>query len=212
MLKIYNKFNFKFCRGANCPSGYNCCMRKPKIYVDEFAIIKQDVLRIQKNQSYSKIKLIETGNDEKFVGILQNCLGPEGCQVTKPFICENFPVGIRIAKRAVILLFESCPQFYLLLDDPVFFNNVIERIQNRDKTILNLTQYTEAIKWIKQIREKMKELSGIEDGSFEKIFMSFLFIAKQNFNQGGEMPDNFQTFTESNLNEIVNIANSFINN
>ena len=120
MLKIYNKFNFKFCRGANCPSEYNCCMRKPKICVDEFAIIKQDVLRIQKNQSDSKIKLIETGKDENFVGILQNCLGPEGCQVTKPFICENFPVGIRIAKRAVILLFELCPQFYLLLDDPVF--------------------------------------------------------------------------------------------
>jgi len=42
--------------------------------------------------------------------------------------------------------------------------------------------------------------------------MSFLFIAKQYFNQAGEMPDDFQTFTESNLNEIVNIANSFIKN
>jgi hypothetical protein len=212
MLRIYNKFNFKFCRGENCPSEYNCCMRKPKICVDEFAIIKQDVLRIQKNQSDSKIKLIETGKDENFAGILLNCLGPEGCQITKPFICENFPVGIRIAKRAVILLFELCPQLYLLLDDPVFFNNVIERIQNRDMTILNLTQYTEAIKWIKQIREKMKDLSGIEDGSLEKIFMSFLFIAKQYFNQGGEMPDDFQTFTESNLNEIVNITSPFIKN
>jgi len=186
--------------------------RKPKICVDEFAVIKQDVLRIQKNQSDSKIKLIETDKDENFAGILQNCLGPEGCQITKPFICENFPVGIRIAKRAAILLLELCPQLYLLLDDPVFFNNVIERIQNRGKTILNLTQYTEAIKWIKQIREKMKDLSGIEGGSLEKTFMSFLFIAKQYFNQVGEMPDDFQTFTESNLNEIVNIANSFIKN
>jgi hypothetical protein len=99
-----------------------------------------------------------------------------------------------------------------LLDDPVFFNDVIERIQNRDKTILNLTQYTEAIKWIKQIREKMKDLSDMEDGSLEKIFMSFLFMAKQYFNQMGEIPDDFQTFTESNLNEIVNITNSFIKN
>ncbi|PXF59394.1 MAG: hypothetical protein C4B58_03525 [Deltaproteobacteria bacterium] len=186
--------------------------RKPKICVDEFAIIKQDVLRIQKSQSDSKIKLIETGKNENFVGILQNCLGPGGCQVTKPFICENFPIGIRTAKRAAILLFESCPQFYLLLDDPVFFNNVIERIQNRDKTILNLTQYTEAIKWIKQIREKMKNLSGFEDEKLEKILMGFLFMAKQYFNQKGEMPDDFQTFTESNLDEIVNIANSFIKN
>ncbi|MBW1670797.1 MAG: hypothetical protein JRJ43_07775 [Deltaproteobacteria bacterium] len=186
--------------------------RKPKICVDEFATIKQDILRIQKNQSDSKIKLIETNKDENFVGILQGCLGPEGCQVTKPFICENFPVGIRIAKKAAILLLESCPQLYLLLDDTVFFNNVIERIQYRDKTILNLTQYAEAIKWIKQIREKMKDLSSIEDGSVEKIFMSFLFIAKQHFNQTGEIPGDFQTFTESNLNEIVNIANSFIKN
>jgi len=58
----------------------------------------------------------------------------------------------------------------------------------------------------------MKNLSGIEDGKLEKTFMSFLFIAKQYFNQAGEMPDDFQTFTESNLNEIVNIANSFIKN
>ena len=85
-------------------------MKKLPIGRQEFSkLIEDNCVYVDKTKHIYRV--IETGKDENFVGILQDCLGPEGCQVTKPFICENFPIGIRTDKRAAILLFESCPQF-----------------------------------------------------------------------------------------------------